>query len=141
MNPGIVSAAVAAVCLAGYLVLNRKAGVDPSIGTVVVRAAGFVAALVIFATVGPKGVASQHDFAITGYVLVCVAGALIAVGDYFMFRAFASGAPVAVIGPIISAGAVWCAALGGMIFLGEAVTVVKVIGVIATIIGAVLLSI
>ncbi len=140
MNNGLFSAVIAAVCLAGYLVLNKKAGVDPTIGTAVVRAAGFATAILILAMFAVREGISLSSISHSGLLYVVAAGVLIAVGDLFMFRAFTSGLPVSVAGPVISGGAVVFAALGGIFLLGETVTFTKILGIGAATIAAILLS-
>ncbi len=140
MNNGLISAIIAAVCLAGYLILNRKAGADPAMGTFLVRTAGFVVATIFLLNAVNAGNISMGN-SFTGWHLVVIAGALIAIGDFFMFKAFTSGLPVSIAGPVISGGAVVLAALGGIFFLGESVTWTKGLGIGLAAVAAVLISV
>jgi drug/metabolite transporter (DMT)-like permease len=140
MNNGLVYAVIAAVCLAFYLILNRKAGADPAMGTFLVRAAGFAVATLFLLNAFNSGGMSINATAFKGWHLVVLAGVLIAIGDFFMFKAFSSGLPVSIAGPVISGGAVVFAALGGIVFFGESITWTKGLGIGLAALAAILIS-
>ena len=73
-------------------------------------------------------------------ILLLVFAGICALGiDYFALKAYSSGSPISIIGPIIIAGSIALAAFIGF-FLGESVHVMKIVGLILVLIGAGILS-
>ena len=138
---GMLAAVIAAFCLAGYLVLNKFAASDPTVGTFVVRTAGVVTACVVVLYSTTYGNVQITSSSFSGWQYVVLAGILIAIGDLCMFRAFSSGLPVSIAGPVISGGAVLLATLGGVLFLGESLSITKILGVATATIAVALLSV
>jgi multidrug transporter EmrE-like cation transporter len=74
-----------------------------------------------------------------GFILLVLAG-LCAFGiDFFVLKAYASGLPVTIGGPVIIGGSIAIATIVGF-FLGDSVTAQKIIGISLVAIGAVVLA-
>ena len=74
-----------------------------------------------------------------GILFAVLAGICALVIDYFALKAYGSGLAISIAGPIIIGGSIVVAVLIGF-FLGESITLIKIIGLAFVIVGAGILS-
>ena len=74
-----------------------------------------------------------------GVVFLVLAGVCALGIDYFALKAYSSGLEVSVSGPIIIAGSIVVATMIGFMFLGETISIMKILALIMIIVGSIIL--
>jgi len=138
MTQGIIFAIIAAISFGIWTVFHQQAAgkIDYLFGAILVSLTAVVLGLIFLLPqiktiklyTNPKGIL----FAVlTGVCALAI--------DYFALKAYGSGLPISVAGPIIIGGSIAIAAIIGF-FLGESVTLLKILGLLLIIIGSGLLA-
>ena len=138
MHPGIIYAILGAFVFGLWTVFHQQAAnlINNLFGAIVVSFTAVILGLVLFLPqlksitlyTNPKGIM----FAVLAGV--CALGI-----DYFALKSYGSGLQISVAGPIIIGGSVAVASTIGF-FLGDSVTLPKILGLGLVIIGSVLLA-
>lgn len=139
--PGISYVILAAVCLSLHLVALKFLGHLPStLVTVSFYTVGLLVLLMLYMLENPH-IATQ-DFWLNPkiLVLILIAGVNIALVDYFFMNALNAGMSITMLTPLFLAGSTTLVAVIGMLLLGEAVTLTKLVGIAAAITGIFLIN-
>lgn len=139
MSSGIIFAALGAITFGLWTVFHDRASthINAVFGAIIVSFTAVLVGLIFLipqlklatSTANPKG------------ILFAVLAGLCAFGiDYFALKTYSSGVPISIGAPIIIGGSIAIASVIGF-FLGESITVPKIIGLILVIAGAIVLSI
>ena len=138
MNPGIFFAIIAAIAFGIWTVFHQQAAdkINYLVGAIIVS---LTAAILGFLILLPKIKSTTLFSNPKGILFAALAGVCALAIDYFALKAYGSGLAVSVAGPIIIGGSIAIAALIGF-FLGESVTLMKVLGLLFVIIGSGILA-
>lgn len=139
MSAGIIFATLGAIAFGLWTVFHDKAStqINAVFGAIIVSFTAVILGLFFLvpqlktatSTANPKG------------IIFAVLAGLCAFGiDYFALKTYGSGIPISVGAPIIIGGSIAVASVIGF-FLGESITLPKILGLILVIVGAVVLSI
>ncbi len=139
MNEGVLFAIVAAITFGMWTVFHQKASaqIDSLVGAIIVSLTAVVAGVIILL---PRIKSTVFYANPRGILFAVLAGLCALTIDIFALKAYGSGLQVSVGGPIIIAGSVAVASLIGF-FLGDSISVMKIIGLILVIAGSAILSI
>ncbi len=138
MNPGIFFAIIAAIAFGVWTVFHQQAAdkINYLVGAIIVS---LTAAILGFLILLPKIKSTTLFSNPKGILFAALAGVCALAIDYFALKAYGSGLAVSVAGPIIIGGSIAIAALIGF-FLGESITLMKVLGLLFVIIGSGILA-
>lgn len=138
MHPGIIFAVVAATAFGVWTVFHAQAAnhINNLFGAIIISLTAVVLGT-IFLLPNLKGVTLVTDT--KGIIFAVLAGTMALTIDYFVLKAYGSGLPITVAGPIVIGGSIAVAALIGF-FLGESASTAKIMGLVLVIIGASLLA-
>lgn len=138
MNPGIIFAIIAAIAFGIWTVFHQQASdkINYLFGAIVVSGTAVVLGLIFLL---PKIKSTTLYSNPKGILFAVLAGVCALAIDYFVLKAYGSGTPISIAGPIIIGGSIAIAATMGF-FLGESITLVKIIGLVLVIVGAGILS-
>jgi uncharacterized membrane protein len=138
MNPAILFAIVAAIAFGLWTVFHDQASdhINFLFGAIVVSLTAVVVGLALLL---PKIKSTTLYTNPKGIIFAVLAGVCALAIDFFALKAYGSGLSVSVGGPIIIAGSVAIAAFIGF-FLGESITLMKVLGLLLIIVGSGILS-
>lgn len=140
MLQGLFFAFLAAGSAAGITLLYDAAAksVSSLVGAIIISATATILGLLFLI---PKF--SNTDWVLDKrvWLLLITSGIMALCIDYFSIRAFTSNVDVSVVGPIISGGSIFIVASVGVLFLGESLNLLKLVGLISVFIGVVCLSI
>ena len=134
MNPGIIFAIIAALFFGVWTMFHQQAAdkINYLFGAIVVSfTAVIVGAIFLFPKIKTTTLFSNPK----GILFAVFAGICALAIDYFALKAYGSGSPISIVGPIIIAGSIAIAAFIGF-FLGESVTWAKVIGLLLVLLGS-----
>jgi transporter family protein len=135
---GIYLAILAAVSFGLWTVFHKIAAphINQIVGAIVVSAVAVIVGLIVLV---PK-IKSVHLFEDwRGIVFVALAGIAAFFIDYLALSAYGKGLPVSVGGPIIIGGSIALASVIGF-FMGESVSLLKIVALILIIAGSGLLA-
>ena len=134
VNPGIIFAIIAAIAFGIWTVFHQQAAdkINYLFGAIIVSLTAVVLGLIFLL---PKIKTITLYSNPKGILFAVLAGVCALVIDYFALKAYGSGLPVSVAGPIIIGGSIAIAAMIGF-FLGESFTLMKVLGLLLVIIGS-----
>ena len=138
MNPGIIFALVAAIALGVWTVFHQLAAdkINYLFGAIIVSLTAVVAGLIFLL---PKIKTTTLYSNPKGILFAMLAGLCALAIDYFALKAYGSGLAISVAGPIIIGGSIAIAALIGF-FMGESITLMKVLGLLLVIAGSGILA-
>jgi transporter family protein len=138
MNPGIIFAVVAAIAFGIWIVFHQQAAdkINYLFGAIIVSLTAVVLGLVFLL---PKIKNTTLYSNPKGILFAALAGVCALAIDYFALKAYGSGLAVSVAGPIIIGGSIAIAAIIGF-FLGESITLMKVLGLLLVIVGSGILA-
>ncbi len=139
MQEGIVFAIIAAVVFGAWTVFHQQAShyINTLFGAIIVSLTAVILGLIFFL---PK-IKSITLYTNPKGILFAVLAGFCALGiDFLALKAYGSGLQISVGGPIIIAGSVAVAAFVGF-FLGESITLVKVLGLVLVILGSGILAV
>ena len=138
MNQGIIFAIIAAVAFGTWTVFHQQAAdkINYLFGAIIVSLTAVIVGLMfLLPNIKTTNLFSNPK----GILFMVLAGVCALAIDYFALKAYGSGLAISVAGPIIIGGSIVIAVLIGF-FLGESITLIKIIGLSFVIIGAGILS-
>lgn len=139
MTPGIIFAIIAAVAFGTWTVFHQQAAdkIDYLVGAIIISLTAVILGLIILL---PR-IKSVTLFSNSkGLMFAVLAGVCALAIDYFALKSYGTGLAVSVAGPIIIGGSIAVAAIIGL-FLGESLTLIKLLGLILVIGGASILAV
>lgn len=138
MSSGIIFAIIAAVAFGLWTVFHQQASknINSLLGAIIVSLTAVVLGMII---VWPQFNAAIKEVKPKGILFAVLAGISALAIDYFALKAYGSGLSVSVGGPIIIGGSIAIASAIGF-FLGESITVYKILGLILVIAGSAILT-
>ena len=138
MNPGIIFALIAAIAFGVWTVFHQLAAdkINYLFGAIIVSLTAVVAGLTFLL---PKIKTTTLYSNPKGILFAVLAGLCALAIDYFALKAYDSGLAVSVAGPIIIGGSIAIATLIGF-FMGESITLMKVLGLSLVIAGSGILA-
>ena len=138
MYPGIIFAIIAAIVFGVWTVFHQQASshINYLFGAILVS---FTAVVIGVILIIPQIKSISLQTSSRGIIFAVLAGVCALAIDYFALRAYGSGLQISVAGPIIIGGSVAIAAIIGF-FLGESITLTKILGLILVIGGAAILA-
>lgn len=139
MNPGIIFAIIAAIAFGVWTVFHQQAAdkINYLVGAIIIS---LTAAILGFIILLPKIKSTALLTNPKGILFAVLAGVCALAIDYFALKAYGSGLAVSVAGPIIIGGSIAIAALIGF-FMGDSITLMKVLGLLLVIAGSGILSV
>ena len=128
MEPGIIFAIIAAIAFGLWTVLHQQAAdkIHYLFGAILIS---FTAVIVGLLFLLPKIKTTTLFSNPKGIIFAIGAGVCALAIDYFVLKAYGSGLAVSIAGPIIIGGSIAFAVTIGF-FLGESITVIKIIGLL-----------
>lgn len=138
INPGIIFAIVTAMALGIWTVFHQQASdkINYLVGAIIVSLTAVVLGLIFLL---PKIKITTLYSNPKGILFAVLAGVCALAIDYFALKTYGSGLAVSVAGPIIIGGSVAIAAIIGF-FLGESITLIKMLGLLFVIAGSGILA-
>lgn len=139
MQQGIIYAIIAAISFGVWTVFHQLASdkINSIWGAIVVSLTAVIFGMVILIPQIKQVNLFQNS---KGILYAVIAGVCAFMIDYFALKAYGSGLAISVAGPIIIGGSIAVASLIGF-FMGEEITLTKVVGLLFVIIGSAILSI
>lgn len=139
MNQGIIFATIAAVVFGLWSVFHQLASkkIDGLLGAIIISLVAVILGIIILVFR-----AKNHTF-IFDYktiIFVVLAGVCALAIDFFALKAYSSGLEISVVAPVIIGGSIAVASFIGF-FLGEVITLYKIVGILFILIGSIILSI
>ena len=138
MNPGIIFATIAAIAFGAWTVFHQQAAdkINYLFGAIIVSlTAVILGSIFLLPNIKSTTLFSNPK----GILFAVLAGVCALAIDYFALKAYGSGLAISVAGPIIIGGSVAIAASIGF-FLGESITLMKILGLLFVIIGSGILA-
>ncbi len=138
MNPGIIFAITAAIAFGIWTVFHQQASdkINYLFGAIVIS---LTAAVLGFFLLLPKIKTTTLFSNPKGILFAVLAGICALAIDYFVLKAYNSGLAISVVGPIVIGGSIAIAATIGF-FLGESITVWKILGLLLVAVGSAILA-
>ncbi|MCK5039513.1 MAG: EamA family transporter [Candidatus Aenigmarchaeota archaeon] len=139
MHPGVFFAIIAAIAFGVWTVFHQQAAndIDYLFGAIIVSLTAVITGLFFLLPKIKSTVLYTHP---KGIFFCVIAGFCALAIDYFALKAYGSGLSISIAGPIIIGGSIAVATLIGF-FLGEAITSIKILGLLLVIAGSVVLSV
>ena len=139
MNPGIIFSVIAAIAFGLWTVFHQQAAdkINYLLGAIIVSLTAVVVGLIFLL---PNIKTINFSSNPKGILFVVLAGICALAIDYFALKAYGSGLAISIAGPIIIGGSIAVAVSVGF-FLGESITLMKIIGLLFVIIGSGILAI
>jgi transporter family protein len=138
MNPGIIFATIAAIAFGAWTVFHQQAAdkINYLFGAIIVSfTAVILGSIFLLPNIKSTALFSNPK----GILFAVLAGICALAIDYFALKAYGSGLAISVAGPIIIGGSIAIAASIGF-FLGESITLMKILGLLFVIIGSGILT-
>jgi drug/metabolite transporter (DMT)-like permease len=138
MYGGLIFAILGALVFGFWTVFHQRASnhIDSVFGAILVSLTAVIIGT-IFLLPRIKSTVFFKDY--FGIIFVFLAGICAFFIDFFALKAYSSGLPISITGPIIIAGSIAVAAIIGF-FLGEKITLMKILGLLLVIIGSAVLA-
>jgi transporter family protein len=138
MSGSIYFAVVAALGMGlwNVFVSNASRQMNPILGAVICELTAVTVGALILLPVLKSG---PVQFTPRGTVLVMLAGLSVLSADYFALKAYNSGLPVSIGGPIVIGGSILVVSLAGVL-AGEGLTLLKAVSIIMILVGASILA-
>lgn len=138
MYEGIIFALITALIFGVWTVFHQQASthINPLFGAIIIATTSLILGLILLL---PKIKSTILYTNPKGIVFVVLVGICALAIDVFALKAYSSGLQVSIGGPIIIAGGVAIAAIIGF-FLGESITVMKIVGLSFIILGTGILA-
>lgn len=138
-NERIIFAIIAAVAFGVWTVFHQQASpyINPIFGAIIISLTAVILGSIILLPQleGTKLFTDQK-----GIIFVVLAGLFAFAIDFFALKTYASGVPISIGGPIIIGGSVVIASVMGLLFLGESISLMKILGIALVIVGAGILA-
>ena len=128
MNQGIIFAVIAAIAFGLWTVFHQQAAdkINYLVGAIIVSLTAVIVGLIFLL----PNIKTINFFSNPkGILFVVLAGICALAIDYFALKAYGSGLAISIAGPIIIGGSIAVAVSIGF-FLGESITLMKVIGLL-----------
>lgn len=137
MDVGIIFAITTAIVFGLWTVFHQKAatGINSLFGAIIVS----LTAVILGSIILIPNLKTSLTFTTKGMVFAILTGVCALAVDIFALKAYSSGLQISVAGPIIIGGSVAVAAIIGF-FLGESLTLMKIIGLALVLAGAAILA-
>lgn len=138
MQIGLTFAILGAIAFGLWTVFHQQASahINNLLASILVSLTAVIVGLLFFI---PQMGATKIQMESKGLIFA-ILGGICALGiDYFALRAYGSGLPISVAGPIIIGGSIAVATVIGF-FLGESLTIAKIAALILVILGSTILS-
>ncbi len=138
MSSGIIFATIAAIAFGFWTVLHQQAAdkINYLFGAIIVSLTAVIVGLIfLLPNIKTTNLFSNPK----GILFLVLAGICALAIDYFALKAYGSGLAISITGPIIIGGSIAVAVLIGF-FLGESITLVKIVGLLFVIIGSGILA-
>jgi uncharacterized membrane protein len=138
MMEGVIFAVVAAVAFGLWTVFHQQASahIDVLFGAIIVSlTAVIIGAIFLLPKIRTVTLFTDPR----GIIFAVLAGVCALAIDYFALKAYGTGLEISIGGPIIIAGSVALAVFIGF-FLGESITLMKMLGLAMVIVGAGILA-
>jgi len=138
MNVGILFAIIAALSFGVWTVFHQQAAehVNYLFGAIIVSLTAVIVGLFFLIPQVKTLTIYSHP---KGVLFAALAGVCALAIDFFALKAYGSGLSISIGGPVIIGGSVAIAAIMGF-FLGESITLLKVLGLTLVIAGSGILS-
>lgn len=138
MYEGIIFAIIAAVAFGIWTVFHQQASnhINNLFGAIIVSATAVVLGLIFLL---PKIKSTTLYTNPKGIIFAVLAGVCALAIDYFALKTYGSGLQISIGGPIIIGGSIAVASLIGF-FIGESITLVKIVGLALVIAGSGILA-
>ena len=138
MYEGLIFAIIAAVTFGVWTVFHKYASgsINNLFGAIVVSLTAVVVGLIFLL---PKLKDTVLFTSSKGIIFAVLAGVCALAIDFFALKAYSTGMPIAVAGPIILGGSVAISAIIGF-FVGDTITFLRVLGVLLITAGAAILG-
>lgn len=135
---GITFAIIAAFAFALWTVFHNQAAghIDNLFGAIIVSLTAVILGLIFLL---PRIKSTTLFSNPKGILFAVLAGVAALTLDFFVLKAYSSGLPVSIGGPIIIGGSIAIAIIIGF-FLGETITLLKILGLVLVIGGASVLA-
>ncbi len=139
MHIGIIFGIAAAISLGVWTVFHQQASqhINSLFAAIIIGLVEVIVGILILLPFLSKSKPLISDP--RGIIFVVLAGIAALAIVFFVLRAYSSGVPVSIIGPIVIGGSIAIAAVIGL-FLGESITFIKIVGLLFTIAGAAILA-
>jgi len=136
---GIVFAVITAISFGIWTIFHQQASsyINPIFGAIIVSLTAVVLGSIILLP-QLKGLALFTNQ--KGIIFVVLAGLCAFAIDYFALKTYSSGIPISVGGPIIIGGSVAIASIIGLLFLGEPISLLRILGIVLVVIGSGILA-
>ena len=138
MNPNIIYAVVASIAFGVWTVFHQLAAdkINNLFGAIIVSITAVIAGLIFLL---PRIKTTTLYSNPQGILFAILAGLCALAIDYFALKAYNSGLAVSISGPVIIGGGIAVATLIGF-FIGDSITLIKVLGLLMIIIGSGILA-
>jgi len=138
MYEGIIFAVIAAVAFGLWTVFHQQASnsINNLFGAILVSLTAVILGLAFLL---PKIKSTTLYTNPKGIVFAVLAGVCALTIDYFALKTYGSGLQISIGGPIIIGGSIAVASLIGF-FLGESITLMKIVGLVLVIAGSAILA-
>lgn len=139
MTFGFLFAIIAATAFGAWTVFHQQAAskIDYLFGAIIISLTAVVLGLIMLL----PGIKSRILFSNPKGIMFAVFAGICALAiDYFALKSYGTGLAVSVAGPIIIGGGIAVAAIIGL-FMGESLTLMKVLGLIFVICGVSILAV
>ena len=139
MNRGFMFAILAALSFGMWQVFHVRASnlIHPVLGALLVSLIAVLAS-VPFLVISYRS-SNEVSFTSTGMLFVVLAGICAFIVDYLVLKAYATSLPVSVGGPIIIGVSIAVTVVAGL-FMGEAFSMLKSVGIVLILLGAAILA-
>ncbi len=140
MSLFVILSLVAIFALGIFRILGKFIGLNlhPLLGAIFTYIAALISTVIAFFIVRPE---VKFDLSFKkGLIFAFFAGIFIAVFDVAAFLFFKKGGNVSVFTPLANGGSLLIAALVGFLFLRESLSLVQALGILAILIGIILLA-
>jgi transporter family protein len=135
---GIIFAILGAVVFGLWTVFHQKAAphIDQLFGAIIVSLTAVILGAILLL---PKLKSTILFTNSKGILFAVLAGVMALFIDYFALMAYSKGVPISIGGPIIIGGSICLATVIGF-FLGESITLLKVLALVLVIAGSAMLA-
>ena len=139
MQPGIVFSIIAAIAFGLWTVFHDQAAkhVNSLLGAIIVSLTAVILGMfLLLPHIKTTSLVSNPK----GIIFAVLAGICALAIDYFALKAYGTGIEVSIAGPIIIGGSIVVASTIGF-FMGDSISIAKIVGLIFVIVGSIVLAV
>ena len=138
MSEGLFFAIAAALVFGLWTVFHKQAAsqIDSLLGAIIVSVTAAFIGIIFFL---PKLKTAVFQVSPKGIIFAVFAGIFALLLDFFVLKSYGSGFPISIGAPIVIGGSIAVASIVGL-FLGESVTLAKILGLVFVIAGSGMLA-